>query len=253
MRSISRTCDVAMETVGRYLDLAGEACAVHHDEHVRGIKGKRDVQCDEIWSFIYAKDKALEVGDPDPWDAAGTYWTFTGLDADSKLMISYLLRRGRGIRSATAFFRDMDGRLIKRPKITADSLRAYRSAARNVWGRKAELSQLRKGHETDHNTAYVERLNLTIRMALRRYTRKTNGFSKSIERHQAALDLFFTYYNFCRIHTTLEVTPAIEAGICKEVRDFDWILDMIEARRPPRKKPGPKPGTKYQSQRNKAQ
>lgn len=251
MRPISRVCDVAMETVGRYLDLAGAACAAHHDKHVLGIQGKRDIQCDEIWDFVYAKDRAVEQGYPEPWDVAGSVWTFTGLDADSKLLVSYTTRIGRNTRSATAFFRDLDKRLEKRPRVTTDSLKAYRLAAKHVWGNKAELSQVRKGRDSDHSTSYVERFNLTIRMSNRRFTRKTNSFSKSIDRHKAQFHLLAAYYNFCRLHTTLEVTPAMEANICREVRDIDWILDMIEARLPPRKKPGPKPGVKYGPRRPK--
>ena len=245
MRTVSRVCDVAMETVGRYLDLAGEACADYHNENVRNIRGKRDVQCDEIWSYVYAKDKAIDQGPVEPWDIAGTVWTFTGLDAYSKLLISHLTRQGRNTRSATMFFRDLDSRLEKRPRVTADSLKAYKIAAGKVWGRKAQLSQIRKGEDTDHNTAFVERYNLTIRQSNRRFTRKTNAFSKSIERHEAMLHLLFTYYNFCRIHGSLRVTPAMEAGLCSELRDLDWILDMIDDRLPKRKKPGPKKGAKY--------
>ena len=251
MRSTSRVCDVSINTVARYLDLAGKACWLYHDVHVRGIKGKRDVQCDEVWSYVYAKDRVADWADP--WDVAGSVWTFTALDASSKLLISYMLRQRRDARSATVLMRDMESRLKKTPRLTADSLRAYQIAAAKVWGRKAQLSQLRKGEDTDHNTAYVERHNLTIRMANRRYTRKTNAFSKKMARHEAAMHLFAVYYNFCRIHQTLRVTPAMEAGLTDTLYDMGWIVDLIEAITVPPQKPGPKPGTKYRPRRNKVQ
>ena len=251
MRSTSRVCDVSINTVGRYLDLAGIACCLYHDVHVRGIKGKRDVQCDEVWSYVYAKDRVADWADP--WDVAGSVWTFTALDADSKLLISYMLRQRRDARSATVLMRDMASRLKKTPRLTADKLGAYRIAAAKVWGRKAQLSQLRKGEDTDHNTAYVERHNLTIRMANRRYTRKTNAFSKKMARHEAAMHLFAVHYNFCRIHQTLRVTPAMEAGLTDTLYDMGWIVDLIEEVTKPPKKPGPKMGTKYRPRRSKAQ
>ncbi|MDE0201585.1 MAG: DDE-type integrase/transposase/recombinase [Rhodospirillaceae bacterium] len=250
MRSIERVCGVSINTVARYLDLAGDACAEHHDQYVRGIKGKRDVQCDELWSFVYAKDKSLEWATP--WNDAGTVWTWTALDAKSKLFISYLFSLHRDADTATALFHDLNDRLERRPRVTADSLKSYRKAARNVWGRKSELSQVRKGEDTDHSTAYVERSNLTIRMGVRRYTRSTNAFSKKAEFHMAAVHLMLTYYNFCRIHKTLKVTPAMEAGLCSDLRDYDWLLDLVESAAPVPKKPGPKKGTKYRPRKRKA-
>lgn len=243
MRSTARVCDVSINTVARYLDLAGAACKLYHLMHVKGIKGKRDVQCDEVWSYVYAKDKSLDWADP--WDVAGSMWTFTALDAESKLLISYMVRQRRDARSATVLMRDLAGRLEKRPRITADSLRAYKIAAKKVWGKRAELSQLRKGEDTDHSTAYVERHNLTIRMANRRFTRKTNAFSKKKTRHDAMMHLFAVYYNFCRIHQTLRVTPSMEAGLTDTLKDMGWIVHLIEAITVPPKTPGPKKGTKY--------
>ena len=114
MRSTSRVCGVSIKTVARYLNIAGQACAEYHDTHVRGIKGKRDIQCDELWSFIYAKDKSLDWARP--WDEAGTVWTWIGLDADSKLIPSYSFSLNRDARSATALFKDLDDRLEKRRK-----------------------------------------------------------------------------------------------------------------------------------------
>ena len=249
MRSTARVCGVSLNTVARYLDLAGQACAEHHDQHVREIKGKRDFQCDELWSFVYAKDKSLDWAVP--WDDAGTVWTWIALDAQSKLIASYLFSLNRDARSATALFRDLDMRLERRPRVTADSLKGYKIAASRVWGRKADLSQIRKGEETDHNTSYVERCNLTFRMCNRRYARKTNAFSKKSERHMASVHLLLTYYNFCRIHQTLKITPAMEAGLCSDLRDYNWLADLVESVALKPSKPGPAIGTKYRPRASK--
>ena len=243
MRSTARVCDVAFQTVADLLDMAGKACQLYHDEHVRDIKGSRSVQCDEVWSFVYAKDRSLDHAEP--WDAAGSVWTFTALDGDSKLLVAYMVRKKRNTKSATILLSDLAGRLKKRPRLTSDALRAYELAARKIWGKKADLSQIRKGEETDHNTSYVERHNLTIRMANRRFTRKTNAFSKKLSKHQAMMHLFALYYNFCRIHQTLRVTPAMEAGIDDKLHDMGWIVGLIEDITASPKKPGPKKGTKY--------
>ena len=247
MRSTARVCDVAFNTVADLLDMAGKACQLYHDDYVRGIKGKRNVQCDEIWSFVYAKDRALDWADP--LDTAGSVWTFTALDADSKLLVSYMVRKRRNTKSAARLMKDLNIRLKKRPKLTADSLKAYKLAAKKIWGKKAELSQIRKGEETENSTSYVERHNLTIRMANRRFTRRTNAFSKKFSKHEAAMHLFAVYYNFCRIHQTLLVSPAMEAGIEDKLRDVEWIVHLIDEITRSPKKPGPKKGTKYRPRR----
>ena len=250
MRATAEVCDVAFNTVADLLDMAGKACWLYHDEHVRGIEGRRDVQCDEVWSFVYAKDKALEWAEP--WDVAGSVWTFTALDAQSKLLISYFVRKRRNTKSANVLMKDLRGRLNKRPRLTADSLKAYPKATRKTWGTTAHLSQTRKGEDTDHNTAYVERHNRTIRMSNRRFTRRTDAFSKKMTRHKAMMHLFALYYNFVRIHQTLRVTPAMEAGLTDTLHDMDWIVGLIEDITKPPKKPGPKKGTKYRPRRSKS-
>ena len=243
MRDTAEVCGVAFNTVANLLDMAGKACLLYHDEHVRGIEGQRDVQCDEVWSFVYAKDRALDWADP--WDVAGSVWTFTALDAASRLLISYMVRKRRNTKSANVLMKDLRGRLNKRPKLTADSLKAYPKATKKTWGTAAHLSQTRKGEDTDHNTAYVERHNRTIRMSNRRFARKTDAFSKKMTRHKAMMHLFAVHYNFVRIHQTLRVTPAMEAGLTDTLYDMGWIVHLIEEVTKPPKKPGPKKGTKY--------
>ena len=246
LRSIARIEDVSLATVMRLLRLAGAACHLYHFDNVRDIPGRRNIQCDEIWSFVYAKEK--RVPHVKPLDAAGSAWTWTALDADSKLLISYLITQQRNTRSAIALFSDLASRLEKRPRITADQLKSYRKAAVEVFGKKKArktLSQTRKGKDTGHSTSYVERHNLTIRMTNRRYTRKTNAFSKKLARHVGMMDLWVVHYNFCRIHKTLRVTPAQEAGLTTELYDCKWIVWLIDQMTMPPKKPGPAKGTKY--------
>ena len=221
MRATARVCDVSFNSVARLLDLAGIACKRHHDQHVRGIKGRRDIQCDEVWQFVHHKDRAKEWAKP--LDKGGTIWTFTAIDADTKLLVSYMVRMRRNTGSAVVLMRDMAGRLKKRPRMTSDSIVAYKKAAKLVFGKRADLSQTRKGEDTDHSTAYVERHNLTIRMGNRRYTRKTNAFSKRLSKHEAQMHLWAVYYNFCWIHGTLRVTPAMAAGVDERLRDYGWL------------------------------
>ena len=245
LRSIARTEDVSVVTVGRLLSLAGEACYLAHDELVRDIQGKRNIQCDELWSFVYAKEKKAPY--VYPWDLAGSAWTFTALDADSKLLISYLVSPKRNTKSATRLLTDVSSRLIETPRFTADQLKAYKKASQQVFGKRSKrvLSQMRKYENTDHSTSYVERHNLTIRMANRRFTRKTNAFSKKFSKHIDMMHLFAVHYNFCRIHKTLRVTPAMEAGITDILKDCKWIIGLIDIIEPEPKKPGPKKGAKY--------
>ena len=186
------------------------------------------------------------VDEVDPWDVAGTVWTWMAMDADSKLVVSYLLTQDRDTESATALLVDLMSRLNVTPHITADELKSYRAAARRIFGRKHKrvLFQTRKGEDTGHSTSYIERLNLTVRMENRRYARKTNAFSKMFSRHVAMMDLSILHYNFCRIHSSLRVTPAMEAGIDNTLHDCEWIVGLIDLSTAAPKKPGPKVGSK---------
>ena len=238
LRSIERLEGTSIVTISRLLDLAGNACALYHYDNVCDIAGKLNIQCDEIWSFVYAKQKRIE--DVEPWDMAGTVWTWTALDADSKLLVAYRISPNRDTQAATELLADLAGRLTERPRIVADSLKSYRKAAKRVFGKghKRVLSQIRKGEDTEHSTAYVERHNLTIRMSNRRYARKTNAFSKMFSKHIAMMHLWALHYNFCRIHSTLRVTPAMEAGLTDTLHDVEWIVQLIDLTTAASKKPG---------------
>lgn len=261
MRSISRVVGVSINTVTKLLIQAGEACAAYHDENVRGVKASR-VQCDEIWSFCYAKAKNVKAAKSAP-SFAGDVWTWTALDADSKLIVSYLVG-GRDSEYAIEFMDDVKKRLANRVQMTTDGHNSYLVAVESAFGGEVDYAQLIKIYgaapenakgryspaectgirkrriegEPDKkhvSTSYVERQNLTMRMSMRRFTRLTNGFSKKIDNHIHMLSLYFLHYNFCRIHKTLKVSPAMAAGISETLHDMEWIVGLIDARAP---KPG---------------
>ena len=264
MRSISRTVGVSINTVSKLLVEAGEACAAYHDETVREVHASR-VQCDEIWAFCYAKEKNVARAKSAP-QGAGDVWTWTALDADSKLIVSYEVGDRSG-QTAMEFMDDLRPRLANRVQLTSDGHKAYLEAVEGAFGGDVDYAQLIKlygstegeGSEkryspakctgirkrkiegspdpADVSTSYVERHNLTMRMGMRRFTRLTNAFSKKIENHIHSLSLYFVHYNFCRIHKTLKVTPAMAAGVSDTLHDMEWIVGLIDARAP---KPGPR-------------
>ena len=266
MRAISRTVGVSINTVTKPLVDAGEACAAYHDEHVRGIRGHRRIECDEIWSFVYAKEKIVRRAKAAP-EGAGGVWTFTAIDADAKVIVSYLVAGERDGETALAFMDDLRGRLDDRPQLTTDGLADYEGAVEGAFGGDVDFAQVIKmygkepGEDNERrysppvctniqkrriegnpdmrkaNTSYVERQNLSMRMGMRRFTRLTNGFSKRVEKHIAMLSLYFVHYNFCRIHKTLRVTPAMEAGLDHTVRDCEWIVSLMDARAPKPNRP----------------
>lgn len=265
MRAVSRVADVSINTVTKLLIDAGTVCAKFHDEAVRGVKSKR-IQADEIWSFCYAKAKNVESAKAAP-EEAGDVWTWTALDADSKLIVSYLVG-GRDAGYATEFMQDVAARLSNRVQLTTDGHKAYLNAVEDAFGGAVDYAMLIKQYgavpesqarryspapctgaiknrvngnpSMEHvSTSYVERQNLTMRMSMRRFTRLTNGFSKKLENHYHMLSLYFVFYNFCRIHKTLKVTPAQEAGLSAEAHDMEWIVAKIDAASPPPAKRGP--------------
>ncbi len=265
MRSISRVVGVSFNTVDKLLRDAGLACAAFHESAVRGVKTKR-LQCDEVWSFCYAKAKSVPTAKKAP-SYAGDVWAWTALDADSKLIVSWLVG-GRDAEYAKEFMQAVAGGLANRVQLTTDGHGAYLDAVEGAFGIDVDFAQLVKLYgsppagssaearysppkcvgarkerfqgrpDPKHvSTSYVERQNLTMRMSMRRYTRLTNAFSKRIDNHCHALALYFVYYNFVRIHKSLRVTPAMAAGVTDTLRDVEWIVSLIDARAP---KPGPR-------------
>ena len=264
MRSISRVADVSINTVSNLLAEAGEACLAIHNEQVRNVPAKR-VQCDEIWSFCYAKQANVKAAKSAPEDA-GDVWTWTALDADSKLIVSYLAG-GRDAGYATEFMQDLVERLSTRVQLTTDGHRAYAEAVEGAFGMEVDYAMLVKlygptiaapgryspaecvgtrkklvmGSPTPEHvsTSYVERQNLTMRMSMRRFTRLTNAFSKKLDNHIHALALYFAHYNFCRIHKTLRMSPAMAAGITDRLWSMEDIVAKIDEMAPAPKPRGP--------------
>lgn len=265
MRSISRVADVSINTVSKLLVDAGQAAIALHNEHVQNVEAKR-VQCDEIWSFCYAKQKNVKTAKAAPSEA-GDVWTWTALDADSKLIVSYLVG-GRDAEYALEFMDDLRDRLANRVQLTTDGHGAYLQAVEEAFGADVDYAQLVKiygaapnGSETGYSpaecvgarkravegrpdinhvsTSHVERQNLTMRMSMRRFTRLTNAFSKKLENHIHALALYFIHYNFCRIHKSLKVSPAMAAGIADTLWSMDNVIAKIDEMAPAPAKRGP--------------
>lgn len=253
IRAITRLTGASKNTVSKLLIDAGKACATYHDANVRNVKAAR-VQVDEIWSFTYAKQKNVATAKEAP-EGAGDTWTWTALDADSKLIVSYLVG-GRDAEYAMWFMDDLAARLADRVQLTSDGHRAYLEAVEGAFGADVDYAQLvklygatvgpagryspaecigskkvrREGNpDIDHvSTSYVERQNLTMRMHMRRFTRLTNAFSKKVENHAHAVALHMMYYNFVRIHKTLRVTPAMAAGVADRLWEIADIAKLVE-------------------------
>lgn len=267
LRSISRVCDVSTNSVSKLLVDAGKVCAAHQDEAVRGVRAKR-VQCDEIWSFTYAKQKNIEAANAVP-EEAGNTWTWTALDADSKLIVSTLVG-GRDAEHANAFMQDVAERLATRVQLATDGLKVYLEAVEGAFGADVDFAQLVKlygkptgtaGHVRKYSpsecsgtrkravtgapdrahvsTSYVERQNPTMRMHMRRFTRLTNASSKKFENHMHMVALCATWYNFVRIHKTLKVTPAMAAGVTDRLWSMEDVVALIEAAAPKPRTRGP--------------
>ncbi|MGA7559211.1 MAG: IS1 family transposase [Terriglobales bacterium] len=263
IRSTSRMTGVARNTVTKLLVDLGQICMKYHDEHIRNVRVRR-LQCDEIWAYIGAKAKNVsaekkEIG----W---GDVWTWVGIDADTKLVVSYLVG-GRGADWAMDFMQDCANRIVGRVQVTTDGHRAYLEAVEGAFGMDCDYAQLQKiygtslENETRYSpatcigcemkvvsgnpdpkhvsTSYVERQNLTMRMHMRRFTRLTNAFSKKIDNHAYAVALHFMYCNYVRIHQTLRVTPAMEAGLCDHAWTIEELIEMGNAAMPKPAKRGP--------------
>jgi IS1 family transposase len=254
LRAVSRVIGCSINTVTKLLEEVGFACNMYQSENLRNLNCKR-VQCDEIWAFCYSKEKNVAPADKGVL-GHGDVYTWTAIDADSKLMISYLVGK-RDADYAFAFMQDVAGRLANRVQLTTDGHQPYLNAVIDAFGPDIDYAMLVKhygaGSVTDQrryspagliateqrditgypdkkhvSTSYVERANLTMRMGMRRFTRLTNGFSKKVENLEHAVSLHFMHYNFCRIHKTLRVTPAMEAGISDHVWTLEEIADLAD-------------------------
>jgi IS1 family transposase len=251
LRSASRMTGVARNTVTTLLLDLAEGCAGYHDRHVRNLKVRR-LQCDEIWNFVGAKAK--NTSPEKKAEGWSDTWTWTAVDADTKLCVSYLVG-GRDLGWGTEFMLDCAHRISNRVQITTDGHRAYMEAVETAFGADIDYAQLQKiyGAPAENHTRYspeqcigcdrkvvcrnpdpkhvstnfVERQNLSMRMSIRRFTRLTNAFSKKVENHAAAVALWFMYYNFCRAHQTLRVTPAMEAGISNHVWTIEELVGLL--------------------------
>ena len=261
MRATARLADVSFNTIAKLLIDAGKVCADLHDELVQGVTASR-VQCDEVWSFTYAKQKNVSKAKAAP-EGAGDTWTWTALDGDSKLIVSWLVG-GRDGEYAIEFMDDVASRLANRVQMTTDGHKAYLEAVEGSFGADIDYAQLIKVYgnapetlkgryspadctgivkrtvegqpdEKHISTSFVERQNLTMRMQMRRFTRLTNAFSKKFENHMHMVALYTVWYNFIRIHKTLRVTPAMEAGLSKTVWDMEDLVRIMDERAP---KPG---------------
>ncbi|HVV94268.1 MAG TPA: IS1 family transposase [Hyphomicrobiales bacterium] len=257
MRSISRVADVSINTVTKLLMDAGEAASGYHDQHVRRVKARR-VQCDEIWSFCYAKAKNVAAATAAPV-GAGDVWTWTAIDADSKMILTWAVG-GRDAGVARDLMEDLRDRLDGRMQLTTDGHKAYLEAIETAFGGGVDYAMLVKLYgavagdtperryspaecvgarkeriegnpDPKHvSTSYVERQNLNMRMGMRRFTRLTNAFSKKVENHCHALALYFLFYNFVRVHKTLRVSPAMAAGVTDHLWTMEEVVALIDAR-----------------------
>lgn len=252
LRATSRLADVSIHTVTKLLVDVGSACAAYQDETLRNLSCRR-IQCDEIWAFVYAKQKNVTESIAQQHADAGDVWTWTAIDADSTLVPSWLVG-SRDASTAYAFVSDLASRLRHRVQLTTDGHRPYLSAVEDAFGMDVDYAVLQKLYCADGDnekryspakcigvdlkivqgdpdpkyisTSYVERQNLTMRMHMRRFTRLTNAFSKKVENHAHAVALHFMHHNFAKIHKTLRVTPAIEAGVADHVWTFEEIARL---------------------------
>jgi IS1 family transposase len=255
IRATCRMTGTAKGTVLRLLVEVGETCSKYQDEHLRDLTCRR-IQCDEVWSFCYAKEKNV------PADVKGTFgygdvWTWTAIDADTKIVPSWYIG-SRDADCALTFMDDLQGRLANRVQLTTDGHKAYLVAVEEAFGANVDYAMLVKLYgpgpkdegryspakcngtekhviqgrpDPKHiSTSYVERQNLTMRMSMRRFTRLTNAFSKKIENLGHAVALHFMHYNYCRVHKTLGTTPAVAAGIADHEWSVGEIVNLLESK-----------------------
>ena len=252
LRATARICDVAFNTVLKFVPEIGQACFDYQDKAFHNLKCKR-IQCDEIWSFCYAKEKNV------PKDKKGLFgygdiWTWVAMDAETKLVSSFMVGN-RDSRTAKMFIDDLASRLANRVQLTTDGNKVYLEAVEGAFGCEVDYAMLVKTYESSQeetryspawctgckgtpitgnpdrkyiSTSFIERQNLTMRMGMRRFTRLTNAFSKKIENHAFHLALHYMYYNFVRIHKTLRTTPAMKAGVTDHLWSVEDIAGLLD-------------------------
>lgn len=254
IRSTARLTGASKNTIVKLLAEVGAASAAYQDKHLRNLPCKR-VQVDEIWSFVYAKEKNV----PDGMEGqAGSVWTWTAIDAETKLVPSWWVG-SRDTETASAFISDLAERMASRIQLTSDGHKPYLNAVEAAFGNDVDFAQLVKIYgspggdspekkyspgeccgakktrvvgnpdEKHVSTSFAERQNLTMRMCMRRFTRLTNAFSKKVENHCHAIALHFMNYNFCRIHKTLRVSPAMAAGVTDKLWSLEDVVNMTDA------------------------
>ncbi len=254
LRSITRMTGCSINTVTKLLIEVGQACSIFHYETVKNLNTRR-AELDECWSYVGKKQ--AHVANPEKNDGVGDAWTWIAMDSDSKLIISWMVGE-RDADTAMYFVEDVAMRLKNKIQLTTDGLKAYINAVDAAFGNNIDYAQLVKvyggvdgkdnerkyspspfvsakktpitGNPNPKNisTSFIERQNLTLRMGNRRFTRLTNAFSKKLENHCHSIALHFVYYNFCRIHQTLRVTPAIEAGLTQDIMKVEEIVLLID-------------------------
>jgi IS1 family transposase len=254
IRATVRMTGVSKNTIAKLLVELGAACSEYLDKAIVNLNSKR-IQCDEIWSFCYAKEKNL------PEELRGKFgygdvWTWVAIDADSKLIVSWLVG-GRDAGTAYGFIQDLAKRLANRVQLTTDGHRPYLTAVEDAFGGAIDYAMLVKLYGNDQegetryspaecigcrevvvsgrpdpkhiSTSYVERQNLTMRMHMRRFTRLTNAHFKKIENHIASIAIHYMHYNFCRVHETLRVAPAMEAGIADHIWSIEEMISLLDS------------------------
>ena len=267
IRSTVRMTGVAKNTVSKLLLELGAACTKYMDDNMRDLSCER-IQVDEIWQFVGCKQKNVTAKKIERDGICGDVWTWTAIDADTKLVPCFMLGQRDPI-GARDFMEDLAGRLTNRVQLTSDGLKAYLTAVKSAFGDDIDFAQLVKIYgiidtegqrryspatcigceshtvtgspDPDHiSTSYVERANLTMRMSMRRFTRLTNAFSKKVENHAAMLGIYFMWYNFGRNHQTLKMTPAMKAGIADHVWTVEEVIGLLEVVEPTSTRPAKK-------------
>lgn len=255
IRATVRMTGVSKNTIAKLIVELGAACSEHLNKALVNLNCKR-IQCDEIWSFCYAKEKNVPAEERGQF-GFGDVWTWVGMDADSKLIVSWLVA-GRDAGSAHFFIQDLAKRLANRVQLTTDGHRAYLSAVEDNFGSDVDYAMQVKLYGNDSSnetryspvecigcrevvvtgrpnpkhisTSYIERQNLTMRMHMRRFTRLTNAHSKKIENHIASIAIHYMHYNFCRVHESLRVTPAMEEGISDHIWTVEEMIDVLDSK-----------------------